>query len=753
MNYLQEHGKKLVQLGYTSLPLLPRLKGVFETDWTNIITTDEHIDKWLRDGYKGAVYKGIGIQSKYTPAVDLDIREKELCEIMIQKVHEICGNAPVRIGMPPKALLPFRTSEPFAGCKSPVFTSPDGEKHQIEILADGQQFVAYNIHKDTGKPYEWSKDLMDIPWSELPELDIEKADQIIKFFEQECRGRGWVPNKKQYDPNSRITLNQSTIGLSVDEIQKYLNDVDPEPLDYEDWLNVGMGICHETCGSDEGFELWLKWSEQSSKHNKKGMSSSWISFKKPRGGRRITFRTARKMAREARMERAPLGEFVRRYVYVGLDDSIHDLDGSAEDKNVKLKAFKVMMGKHNMEIEVPAPIISDPHRVKQKTVSVISQWLVHPEQKVAKGFEYDPEQGRMIEEGGYLYINQFHMPEFAEPEGGSAAWEKLIEPFTEHMKYLFSKEEEREWFLNWMAVNVQHPEKRCKVVPLHVSIHHGTGRGWLVKVMETLLGDWNCHRPKMPDIVEGQFREYLDRSLLGSVEEVREGTSKPYEVNDAIRDILIEDRLSVNLKFGTKQMQDIYANFFLMTNHPDALVIKSEDRRINVFQCNAQPRSQEYYVKIYKWLEGDSKTEPSVGMCALYHLLKNKSLNGFNWQRSFHNEAREEMILNRQNVVEQALEEFIENPPYFAMQEHGIVSKVEDILTNRFPGQEYEVSKIPWQARKFLSGKGWGAKRLGERKGEERPRYRILKRGEYSDEQIRNELKKQGEVGSNNHPY
>jgi hypothetical protein len=298
MNYLQQHGKTLVQLGYTPLPLLPRSKGVYEEGWSNIETTDELIDQWIREGYGGDTYIGIGIQSKFTPAVDLDIREKEFCDILIQKVYEICGDAPVRIGMPPKALLPFRTSEPFAGCKSPVFTSPDGEKHQIEILADGQQFVAYNIHQDTGKPYEWSKDLMDIPRSELPELDLEKAGQIIKFFEKECKARGWTPNKKQYDPNSRITLSQSTIGLSVDEIQKYLDDLDPEPLDYEDWLNVGMGICHETRGSDEGFELWVKWSERSSKHNQKGMSSSWNSFKKPREGGRITFLTVLKMARD-----------------------------------------------------------------------------------------------------------------------------------------------------------------------------------------------------------------------------------------------------------------------------------------------------------------------------------------------------------------------------------------------------------------------------------------------------------------------
>ena len=55
----------------------------------------------------------------------------------------------LRIGRAPKRLLVYRTEAPFKGFK----LSP------IEILCDGQQFVAYHIHPDTGRPYEWPEEL------------------------------------------------------------------------------------------------------------------------------------------------------------------------------------------------------------------------------------------------------------------------------------------------------------------------------------------------------------------------------------------------------------------------------------------------------------------------------------------------------------------------------------------------------------------------------------------------------------------
>ena len=64
------------------------------------------------------------------------------------------GDAPVRFGQAPKRLRVYRTAEPFtklstAGYRLPG-DEPGAKAHKVEILAAGQQFVAYGVHPDTG---------------------------------------------------------------------------------------------------------------------------------------------------------------------------------------------------------------------------------------------------------------------------------------------------------------------------------------------------------------------------------------------------------------------------------------------------------------------------------------------------------------------------------------------------------------------------------------------------------------------------
>ena len=71
-------------------------------------------------------------------------------------------HARLRIGRAPKRLLVYRAAAPFAGRK----------RHPLEVLARGQQFVAYAVHPDTGRPYDWPEEsLAEVPLSRLPAVD------------------------------------------------------------------------------------------------------------------------------------------------------------------------------------------------------------------------------------------------------------------------------------------------------------------------------------------------------------------------------------------------------------------------------------------------------------------------------------------------------------------------------------------------------------------------------------------------------
>jgi hypothetical protein len=62
-----------------------------------------------------------------------------------------------RTGQPPKVLIPFQCDGPFKKIAT-KFETPDGTLHKVEVLCDGQQFIADGIHPDTGEPYRWKDD-------------------------------------------------------------------------------------------------------------------------------------------------------------------------------------------------------------------------------------------------------------------------------------------------------------------------------------------------------------------------------------------------------------------------------------------------------------------------------------------------------------------------------------------------------------------------------------------------------------------
>jgi hypothetical protein len=155
--------------------------------------------------------KSTGILTKSTPAIDIDILDAaavEAVEGLIRKHFGRRGTVIARVGKAPKRLIPFRTDEPFKKFSLNVI-APDGKTGQkIEILGDGQQFVAYGIHPDTKKPYQWhGGELSDVSREDLP--CVSESD--MKAFLAEAEGvlatHGYTPKGKR--PKKKLNGGQN----------------------------------------------------------------------------------------------------------------------------------------------------------------------------------------------------------------------------------------------------------------------------------------------------------------------------------------------------------------------------------------------------------------------------------------------------------------------------------------------------------------------------------------------------------------
>jgi hypothetical protein len=704
-SYIQEYGSGLISNGYKIVPIKRGTKapqGI--TGWTKIDADQNQLERWISKGYEG-----VGVLCRNNPAVDIDVLDEKVSRQMVDAVLQQYPGGLVRVGKAPKTLLTYRTDKPFKKVRSSTYKDKDDNCHAVEILANGQQYVAYAEHPDTFQPYMWEGDgIFEVKANDLPVLYHEDALKIVEMFEEiakkKCVSDEWVKEKEGTTSSTDVSSNEESsdiipanfatirppLQITLPQIRRDLESVLPD--DYDTWLSVGMALWHQFNGDEEGFQLWDEWSTPSSSYTGvEALRSRWEGLRSDPNRRPITFASVRRWASEARMGDDPLQAFKDRFVYVMDGDAVYDLEGLAHDKPAALKEFNHMFANIRMEIEVPAPVLGNDDRTKTKMVPVTSQWMVDPERKSAQGFTYVPGGSEILKDAeGRQWINTFHMPLFAnscpmvihngETKMVPESVESLLEVFFRHMEYIIPVEEEREWFYSWMAFNIQKPHIRCKVTPLLIATTHGTGRGWIVQLMNLLLGSWNCSKTKMSTLSgesnAGQYQEFMNETLLCAVEEVKDA-DKPYGVLDSIRSYLTEDTLELNLKYGAKGTKRVYTNFLWNSNHADALVLKAEDRRINVFKTVDGPRANDYYDRLYRWLEADIESgdevydragvKVSAGMACLSRWLMSRDLADFNWQRSMNNKARQDLIENRQTDIEYLFLELVNDPPYEVM--------------------------------------------------------------------------------------
>ena len=138
--FLAKHGEALIDQGYTIIPIQQGKKAPGFDGWQKSKATKGQLKDWLEGGFKNA---GVGILTRTTCAIDIDCMDEEAALHFEAWCTENFGKAPVRIGKAPKRLLLYRTAEPFKKRKSTEYSDDWGEKQQIEILGDGQQFVAF----------------------------------------------------------------------------------------------------------------------------------------------------------------------------------------------------------------------------------------------------------------------------------------------------------------------------------------------------------------------------------------------------------------------------------------------------------------------------------------------------------------------------------------------------------------------------------------------------------------------------------
>jgi hypothetical protein len=266
------YGPALVEAGYDITPV--KGKAAYLPGWTD--RPAEALD------YKAHADASIGVLTggaHNLVAVDIDVLDPFTEGQIETLISDELGEAPRRVGNAPKSLFLFRCTQPFLKTRTGVYDI-DGDDSAVEILGEGQQFVASGIHPDTHQLYRWPDDrLIDLTPGELTAVTPEQ----LHTFLDGCRNiLGRVGTLKGRVSERKPAVNGTSLMLK--ELDGEMREVDAAlaflPNDdehYDDWV----ATLHAIKGAlgDDGRELAHRWSKRSEKYDEAETDRAWDSIK------------------------------------------------------------------------------------------------------------------------------------------------------------------------------------------------------------------------------------------------------------------------------------------------------------------------------------------------------------------------------------------------------------------------------------------------------------------------------------------
>ncbi len=266
-SFMSEYGPRLLDGGFRIVPIPPRKKrpGYVDGrgDWKTLAW-----DRFKANAPQPVLVQrwgawpdcGIGIICGEVVAVDIDLDDEALCDTAYGIFNQKLGATPaVRIGSAPRRLLVYRTETPF----KKISTGP------IEVLADGQQFVAYGIHP-LGHEYRWVDErLHDLTMADLPvvtEAQVREAvDAVLAALPESVTKGARVAVEPRELPPGAAGASTSVHGQegTPEAVAEALQFIPNDDVSWDDWNRIGMAI-YGALGP-AGYNHFETWSLKSAK--------------------------------------------------------------------------------------------------------------------------------------------------------------------------------------------------------------------------------------------------------------------------------------------------------------------------------------------------------------------------------------------------------------------------------------------------------------------------------------------------------
>jgi Family of unknown function (DUF5906)/Bifunctional DNA primase/polymerase, N-terminal len=561
--------KRLLAAGYLPIPCAGKRPAM--PAWQNTRATDDDIRAWRQ--YRDA--QNTGILTRTTPAVDIDVVDAvvadELQRFVFEKIGKF-GAGMVRFGAAPKRAIVFRTGSPFAKLFTPIFVSPDGRNHRVEVLCDGQQIVVHGTHPDTGDTYFWQGgEPGEVKRDQLPELSADMAAWLVEEAAALMKNHGWIVARGNAAAPQLVSAPLNFEAYYGNRQQKYA-------------AAALEGCTAELAGTAEG--------GRNDRLNALGfrlgtmVSRGWIA-------RDDVFGSLKKAALKCGLSEPEIHRTLNSALDAGAKEPHRDIDdrapGGTANDGVSIDDFFAYMPMHSY-IYAPSremwPATSVNARLPLVPISPTksvraSRWL--DQNKPVEQMTWAPGLpmlvcDRLISEGGWIERNgvscfNLYRPPMVEPGNAAEA-----DPWIDHVRKIFG--EDADHILKWLAHRVQCPDEKINHA-LVLGGNQGIGKDTLLEPVKRTVGPWNFSEVS-PQHMLGRFNGFV-KSVILRVSEARDlGDVNRFQFYDHMKAYIAAppDVLRVDEKNLREHNVFNCVGVIITTNHKtDGIFLPADDRR------------------------------------------------------------------------------------------------------------------------------------------------------------------------------
>lgn len=714
--------------GYTPLP--NHDKRCFVKGWNKLQPTVEEIESWERK----LVYQATGLRVENgLCAIDIDIDDAAMVERIWNRA---AGQFPqlrealIRYGKGDKELWLCRTDEPF----SVIFSTshvrpgedPEGDEdipaHRLEAFGGGHprqigSSGAHTMKKDGSGfavEYEWEggESPAEVRLDALPLLPKAAVLAIAQIASEELEHGGWprVLRSRSGESDTAVAYDLTPsmrfdcldgVTRSLDQLADYAS-VDRNPRCSASWMGDPKFVNRTRClvGVDHDGTVSVLETANWTRH----LPADQIDRERTLGDKMSDLR--------AKMEE-------RGYEFDF--DAYHDAPASFQDKvfelldewawcgsrsyqclpvyrseefGMSLTNLKLTQLQYSYEREGP--------RGGVQKISPVDAWVVHSQRQDVDGYRFMPDRGPGIFQAkgeDVRAINSYApvVHERVENAEERRGYERLWLDFIEH---LLPREDEREWFLNWLAHKKQNLTTPGVGVIMYAGVF-GVGRGSLIEIIGAIFGDRYVSSVTAELLMgtgsQSQYTDWMANALFVTTDEVlpdgEEGTSMAWRRKKAYE--RLKERIDPKprrmkiVRKGLPNYDDwVYASFLLATNHDNAIPIPKGDRRLVVLTNSTTPLMQK--AELYHRL--NAERNPSMNMrfvSCIADWLDARDVTGFNAHLApaFEGKAKmqEANVTELENIVENVLDDL----PYDWVTLAVVLDRVENALVRADVKDDY----------------------------------------------------------------